>query len=241
MCFFLIMNLLRELETFTISFNKTRLLIWNLNSKFSQWMIRSSHRKCSIKNLLVQISQYLQKTPVMDSLFNQVAGLKVCNFIKKRFQQRCFSMKIAKLLKTPILKKICERLLLNIVAPNFSFICLKTAKQISYKCFITFTEKTPVDEQALVFSWQLSEIFNNDVFNTLKKSIGIRNVDQISIANLLTQRFTLNFAKISVFQVVKTSYIKSHQSKKSLKVVNNTLTIGFWWSLTCQNSYAGIS
>ena len=130
MCFFLIMNLLRELETFIISINKTHLLIWNLNSKFSQWIIRSSHRKCSIKNLLVQISQYSQKTPVMDSLFNQVAALQVCNFIKKRFQQRCFSMKIAKFLKTPVLKKICEWLLLNSVVPNFSFICLKTAKQV---------------------------------------------------------------------------------------------------------------
>ena len=34
---------------------------------------------------------------------------------------------IAKFLKTPILKKICERLLLNNVEPNFSFVYLKTA------------------------------------------------------------------------------------------------------------------
>ena len=42
--------------------------------------------------------------------------------------------------------------------------------------------------------------------------------------------FILNFDKFSVFQAVTTGYIKSYQSKKSLKVVNNTLTI--WWSLT---------
>ena len=34
---------------------------------------------------------------------------------------------IAKFLKTPILKKICERLLLNNVEPNFSSVYLMTA------------------------------------------------------------------------------------------------------------------
>ena len=106
--------------------------------------------------------------------------------------------------------------------------------------FLNIHGKTPAHEPVLVFSWQLSEIFNNDIFNTFKISIFIRNVDQTSITNLITQRFTLNFSKISVFQVVKTSYIRSCQLKQSLKVVNNTLTIGFW-SLTCQNSHAGIS
>ena len=40
----------------------------------------------------------------------------------------------------------------------------------------------------MLFSWQLSEIFNN-FFKERKKSIVIRNVDQISIANLITQLF----------------------------------------------------
>ena len=30
------------------------------------------------------------KIPVMESLFNNVAGLKVCNFIRKRLHHRCF-------------------------------------------------------------------------------------------------------------------------------------------------------
>ena len=38
---------------------------------------------------------------------------KSCNFIKKRLQHRCFLVNIAKFLRTPILKNICERLLLN--------------------------------------------------------------------------------------------------------------------------------
>ena len=37
-----------------------------------------------------------RKAPVLESLFNKVAGLHVCNFIKKRLQYRSFSVKIAK-------------------------------------------------------------------------------------------------------------------------------------------------
>ena len=36
-----------------------------------------------------------------------------CNFIKKRLQDRCFPRNVARFLITPILKNICERLLLT--------------------------------------------------------------------------------------------------------------------------------
>ena len=48
---------------------------------------------------------------MLESLFNKVAG-QACNFIKKRLQHRCFPVKIVKLVRTPILKNTCERLLL---------------------------------------------------------------------------------------------------------------------------------
>ena len=35
---------------------------------------------------------------MLDSLFNKVAGLRVCNFIKKRLQHQCFPVKIGKFL-----------------------------------------------------------------------------------------------------------------------------------------------
>ena len=38
---------------------------------------------------------------------------QACNFIKKRLQHRCFSVNIEKVLRTPISKNICERLLLS--------------------------------------------------------------------------------------------------------------------------------
>ena len=52
---------------------------------------------------------------MLESLFNKAAGLLPYNFIKKRLQHRCFSVKFAKLLSKPILKNIQEWLLLHVV------------------------------------------------------------------------------------------------------------------------------
>ena len=41
-----------------------------------------------------------RKTPVLKSLFNKVAGILACNFIKKKLQQRCFPVNIAKFVGT---------------------------------------------------------------------------------------------------------------------------------------------
>ena len=46
-------------------------------------------------------------------LFNKVAGLKACNFIKKRIQHEHFPVNIVKYLRTPFLKNLGERLLLK--------------------------------------------------------------------------------------------------------------------------------
>ena len=39
-----------------------------------------------------------RKTPVLESLFNKAAGLKVCNFIKKKLQHMFFPVNMAKCL-----------------------------------------------------------------------------------------------------------------------------------------------
>ena len=54
------------------------------------------------------------ETPVLECLFNKAAALQVCNFIEKKLQHRCFPVIITKFLRIPILKNICERLLLFI-------------------------------------------------------------------------------------------------------------------------------
>ena len=45
---------------------------------------------------------------MLESLFNKFAGLQADNFITKGLQHSCFSVNIAKFLKTSILKDICE-------------------------------------------------------------------------------------------------------------------------------------
>ena len=42
---------------------------------------------------------------MLRSLFNKAAGLRACNFIKKRHQHRCFPVKFPKFLRTPLLQK----------------------------------------------------------------------------------------------------------------------------------------
>ena len=41
---------------------------------------------------------------MLDFLFNKVAGFQACNFIKKRLQQRCFSVKFSKSLRVSFLQ-----------------------------------------------------------------------------------------------------------------------------------------
>ena len=72
---------------------------------------RSSHQRCSVKKVFLVILKLYRETPVLESLFNKVAGLRACCFIKKRLQHICLSVKFAKFLRTPVLKNSCERLL----------------------------------------------------------------------------------------------------------------------------------
>ena len=59
--------------------------------------------------------------PVLESFFNKVAEiscLQHCRFIKKRLQHRCFSVNIANILRTRIMKNICEELFLKKLAAS---------------------------------------------------------------------------------------------------------------------------
>ena len=46
--------------------------------------------------------------------FNKVVALGTATLFKKRFQHKCFPANIAKFLRTPILKKTCQQLLLSL-------------------------------------------------------------------------------------------------------------------------------
>ena len=90
--------------------------VFNLIAKLSPKLYsKTATRYVLWKKLFLKISQYSQKKPVLESLFNKVTGLQACNFTKGRLQHRCFLVNIAKFWRTAILKNICERLLLYTV------------------------------------------------------------------------------------------------------------------------------
>ena len=70
---------------------------------------RNSHRMCSVKKSVLENSQI---SPMLESLSNKVAGIRPATLMK-RDSNTCFSVKFVKFLRTTILKKVRERLVLN--------------------------------------------------------------------------------------------------------------------------------
>ena len=90
-----------------------KLQIWRLASSLRRdsktRVMRKKLQKQSFADILQERFSYKfrnfhRKIPVLESLFNKVARLKTCNFIKKRPQHRCFLVKLAKFLRTPLLQ-----------------------------------------------------------------------------------------------------------------------------------------
>ena len=103
------------------------------------------HEKAVFKNLAMITGKHLCSCV----LFNENTSLEPCNFLKKRFQHRCSSVIIAKYLRTPFLKNICERLfkryptwINNITSIIWSGHFLKRKKKHS---------KTRLDEKTCLF------------------------------------------------------------------------------------------
>ena len=78
---------------------------WELRD-FQKQPLKVFYKKAVLKNFAIFTVKHLR----WSLLF---AGCLQHNFIKKRLQHRCFPVNIAKYLRTPFLKKICERLLLD--------------------------------------------------------------------------------------------------------------------------------
>ena len=72
---------------------------------------RDSHQGCSTKKALLKNFAIFTGKQQCWSLF--LIKLQTGTFIKKRLQQSCFPVNIVKSSRTPILKNICERLLLK--------------------------------------------------------------------------------------------------------------------------------
>ena len=75
---------------------------------------RTSHRRCSLKKVFLEIPQNSQEKHLCQSLFfNKVAGLRRATLLKERLWRRCFPENFAKFLRTPFLQNTSIRLLLT--------------------------------------------------------------------------------------------------------------------------------
>ena len=77
-----------------------------------RWLLLKVMQRRHKKEYLLTKRSNQQKC-FFTSLLKRNSNTGGCNFTKKRLQHRCFSVNIAKFLRTPILKNNCERLLLN--------------------------------------------------------------------------------------------------------------------------------
>ena len=55
-------------------------------------------------DVLKNFALITKKVPLLESLFNKVAGLKACNTIKKRLQHRCLPVINARVLRAAFFK-----------------------------------------------------------------------------------------------------------------------------------------
>ena len=63
-------------------------------------MLNSNFYRAPLENCLcLKAVAHRNLTAVLESVFNKVAGLQACNFVKKRLQQRCNLVKFAKFLR----------------------------------------------------------------------------------------------------------------------------------------------
>ena len=105
---------------------------------------------------------------MFESLFNKVADLKACNFIQKRFQQKCFTVKFAKFLRVPNLEHL--RTTASVVFRSSHQRC--SVRKGVHRNFTKFTGKHLCQslffkkKQTLgqVFSWEFCENSKNTFF-----------------------------------------------------------------------------
>ena len=84
-----------------------------ITSKYNEQKV--FHKKAVLKNFAIFTGRHL----CWNLFFNKNTGLQGPSFIKKRHEPRCFFANIEKFLRTPILKNICERLLLRVSLERF--------------------------------------------------------------------------------------------------------------------------
>ena len=104
---------LRELQVIRDLLCVTDITEKSLNILLLLLFLKSSYHRCSVEKSVLKKFESLSEKHLCSSLF-------LIKFIKKRLQHKCCLEKSAKFLRTPILKNICERLLLHLHVLSFT-------------------------------------------------------------------------------------------------------------------------
>ena len=139
-----------------------------------------------------------RKAPVLESLFNEVARPKASNFIKKGLKHRFCPVNFAEFLRTPILKNICDRLLLY-------------SRLIFCPCF-------------LVCEWQSDK---KKATVEIRNRCLILNVFYVIIVSITATNRKTEFARsFQKFQVIFIkAHISLTQAKPLLRIVSATFLL----------------
>ena len=88
---------------FQLYYYCSRVTCVHCNKKFCMTSPEAVVQRCSEKKLLLKVHAEFTGKHLCWNLFNKVAGLQTCNFIKKRLQHGCFPVNIPKVLGTVFL------------------------------------------------------------------------------------------------------------------------------------------
>ena len=153
---------------------------------------------------------------MLQSLFNKVAGLKAWNFIKKRLQHRCFPVKFASFLGTPVFKKIYERLLL-LTAESARGV-FRTVSIMFHETSCKNSKRQSSQYAYLNHSYRVSHIKQKQTFQIwFIKKLFRKLKSYYSFANLLKENFDTG-----VFPV---NFMKTQQGSLFAEYVQVTASI----------------
>ena len=117
-----------------------------------------SAERSSVKNVFLKISQVSQENNCVSVFL--IKWPSACKFFKKKLQHKCSPVRFEKLLRTPILNKICKRLLVEVfyrkaVLKNFAiFIGRKLVIKCSVKMvFLVVDRAVQVSCKISVAGW----------------------------------------------------------------------------------------
>ena len=144
----------KYLNRIRISLLSLKLQIWRLLRARSSLTFRQII-ECSftLKFVLDMIITFSQKYLCRRLFYLKNCRLKVCRFVEKRLQHRCFSVNFAKFFENTYFRKICGRMFLNLET-----IKCKQAREKNKKCSFSWN----IQLQSGSYFWKVGFICLNE-------------------------------------------------------------------------------